>query len=545
MPAEVVQRFTTEVTTPQFAQTLLDKVLYLSTTPVPTSAIPHSPLWAKSWVQQQKALLEVYFLLYYNRLFPNGKSLQSVLEFVQKTVWGALQANEGLFDSEAQALAQDVGALCHLILIENMNLERAASPEAEEFKLVPGQPLSGDEVLHPQTLEDIHQRILNLVGQHPRQSALLALSWSSLLFRITESISSVPLPETYYEVAQQILPMDLQPRKGDLSTKANSGEQALWQQLVTHALSPHIASLDFLREILATPIMSSSDSIGSSSLTFVDPNVAGYLSVLRSVLASLSRLVHPTYLPVHQFDSLVAAFEAMYANPEASLLRGNFWGLFAESDSNPIREEEWQIFDVAAKRFPVEVGPLTRMLLAVSGGRSSDLMDAANAPIAQEEDDFQYIATRCADHTVQYLARPQSLTQSLPAISPLMPLPYEPSRANNASPTDIIATRPIHISPSLTIPPGTPGRVVSPFDQRPLIISWELANSDHASLSMFRLYGDYLKAFAARLSGKKLGNQTSSASDDLFETPGDQGVPESFFRPLEEQLSDITSALAL
>lgn len=528
IPAEVVQHFASDVTTPQFAQTLLDRVSHLATTSVPASAIPFSPIWAKFWVQQQKALLEVYFLLYYNRLFPNGKSLSSVLLFVQNTVWGSLQVNEGLFDTEAQALAQDVAALCHLILIENMNLERAASPEAEEFTLIPEHPVSEDELLHPNTLQSVHQRVLHLIGTHPRQSALLALAWAAVLFRITESISSVPLPETYYDVAQEILPIDLQPRKDKRSEQANTSPQALWQLLVTHALSPQVSGLAFMVDLLSLPLLSANHSISLPTITSTDPNVAGYLSVLRSVLASLARLVHPSYLPAEDFDSLVAVFEAMYSNPDAGLLRGNFWGLFADEDENPIRQEEWQIFDVAAKRFPVEVGHFTRMILAVSGGRSPRLLES---PVRTEtEDEVTILANGCAERTTNYLGQPQSITQALPPISPVMPLPYEPARFANAGPTDIVATRHIKISPSLTVQPGTPGRVVSPFDQRPLIVSWDLSRIKDSSMSIFRFFGDCLKAFTSSMPGKtsSISSAAVKPSGDVFEAGEDQSIPDNF-----------------
>lgn len=539
-----MQRFTAQVTTPQFAQTLLDRASYLATTPIPTTAIPFSLLWAKSWLQQQKALLEVYFLLYYNRLFPNGNALLNVLQFIKTTVWGTLQVNEGLFDAEAQALTRDVVALCHLILIESMNLERAASPEAEEFNLLPGDIPTKEAVLHYQTLQDIHQRILELVSLHPRQSALLALAWAFVLYRITESISSVPLPETYYDVAQQILPLDLQPRKEQLVPQANVSDQPLWQQLVTHALSPHIACLGILHDILSTSLISPNDYTTAPIAVATDPNVAGYLSVLRSLLASLSRLVHPTYLPAQEFDRAIEAFEVMYTNPEASLLRGNFWGLFTESDSNPIREEEWQMFDVAAKRFPAQVTPFTRLLLAVSGGRQTDLLQMGNT-LNLAEGEQESIEAGCADHTVRYLAQPQTLTQTIPSISPLMPLPYEPSRASHASPSDVVATRQIKISPSITVKPGTQGRIVSPPDQRPPIVSWDISHIDEKSVSLLRFYGDYLRTFATKLAGKRMDSKGSSASDDIFDDSGTQDVPKEFYKTVDEQTLEATYIIAL
>lgn len=496
-------------------------------------------------MQQQKALLEVYFLLYYNRLFPDGKALLSVLQFVKTTVWGSLQVNEGLFDAEAQALTRDVAALSHLVLIESMNLERAATPEAEEFNLTPGDLPVREALLHFQTLHDTHQRILELISLHPRQSALLALAWAFVLYRITESISSVPLPETYYDIAQQILPVDLQPRKERLAPQANASDQPLWQQLVTHALSPHIACLGILHDVLSTSLVSPIDYITAPTAASTDPNVAGYLSVVRSLLASLSRLVHPSYLPAQDFERLIEAFEVMYTNSEAGLLRGNFWGLFADSENNPMQDEEWQVFDVAAKRFPAEVTPLTRLLLAVSGGRLSDLLEMINIhnPTVEEG---RSIEGGCADRVVRYLAQPQTLTQRIPSVSALMPLPYEPSRASHASPSDVVATRQIKISTSISIHPGTQGRIVSPPDQRPPIVSWKIATTaSNASISAFRFYGDYLRAFATRLTGKRMDTRASSQSIDIFDNPGTQDVPRDSYKTIDEQIPEATYIVAL
>lgn len=548
VPAEVVQRLAADVTTPQFASTILERVMHLMTTSIPPTAVPYSPIWAKSWVQQQKALLEVYFLLYYNRLFPNGKSLLQVLNYVKMTEWGTMQVSEGLFDTEAQALSQDVAALSQLILVENFNLERAASPQAEELSINPGKTMSEEELLHPVTLRSVHHIVIDLVTLHPRQSALLALSWSLVLSRITESMSSVPLPEAYYDVAQEVLPADLHPRRGDRVGSANEHEQALWQQLVTHALSPHASCLSLLVEIINSTLLHSGTTLPSNyaTSTLADPNLAGYLSVLRSALAAVPRLVQPSYLPQEDFSDVIAVFEALYSHPAASLLRGSFWGLFEENDDNPIREEEWRLFELAIKRFPAEVGPFVRMACALSGGRSDKLL-SSQWDDKELGDDEASIAKGCVTKILECLKQPRCITQTLPPISPVMPLPYEPSKRIQAGPADIIAVRPVNISPSIVVPAGTAGRIVSKLDYRPLIVSWDTSLLENPALAALRFFGDSIAQFAVLSKSKsERSTHTSHGQGDVFKpSHTGSGVPEAFYRPLGELLPDITNMLAL
>lgn len=505
-----------DVCKPTFASALLQRAVTLATTPVPQSAHPYAPFWSKQYAREQKALLEVYFLLFYNKLFPTGQSFLDILDAIRTTEWGTKQVNDGFFDAEARAVVNDVSILLMVVAIENLNLERAASPKVTDLTIVPDADLDAVEMLHPQTLHKVHSTVIDIGSAFPIQSGPLLLAWSFILSRITESLTAVVLPPKYNEVACELLPLDLHPRQtGAPSKHGNQSQQPVYQLLASHALGPSTSTLPTLYQILTSSLLLPTLDNDVLNQASVEPNVPGYLSVVRSLISALPLLVHPSFLPTSTFDELVSVFAALYQNPAASMLRGHFWGLFDEDGDDTAVQGEWMILDLAKNRFPAQMSPFIKILQALSGGalnwtRSSD------GPAYHEEAE---LARRCSHKVHRYLASVSTVTFAMPPTSPLVPLPYEMSSDIDAGPLDVVSLRAIAVSRSVTIPAGVGGRIVSDQDKRPLIVSWDLSQTDAGGYSAWKLFADVIDSFLGRNAASSTRSRRQKSQADS--TPGD------------------------
>ena len=531
------------MSTRSFAQAALKRIEHLASTSIPAQANPFTTYWAKQQLHEQKALLEVYFLLHYNKLFPNGQTLLDILETAEQTEWGRNQVNEAYHDGEAQALVRDITSLLILVAIESLNLERAASSEAEELNIAPNAKLEPDELLHPAMLSQIHHRMLDLGASQPQATGPLLLAWSFVLSRITESMTAVPLPESYYEIAAELLPQEMHPRRNTQQATANRSAQPVYQTLVSHALSSDVALFSTLHNIFVSPLLGSASVSalppGSSSSDALDPNVPGYLSVARSILAVTPLLVHPSFLSATDFEALVIVMASLYSNPAAGLLQGQFWGLYDQPDAQVVRGE-WEVLEVAKSRFPVQIGPFLQLIGALTGGAAG----GRHMTIDEAE-----TARGCSERVRQYLGSVPTLTQALPPTSPVVPLPYEASSAVNASPLDVVSLRSIPVSPSVSVSAHVPGRFVSDHDRQPVVIAWDLSYTAEGGYSAWRLMGDMLDAFVgSRKSAQQSGRKRRQASDgtvDVFGGNRNEGAPTFAWQSEAEQVSDISAVLSM
>lgn len=505
---DVYLNIASQVSQPAFAKSLLNRVAHLASTPIPASSRPFASFWAKQYAKEQKALLELYFLLHYNKILPTGKTLLDAVQLVSATEWGLKQENEGYFDAEAYAQIPNITCLLILICLECLNLERASSAPGH-LAITPGSPPAEDSLMHPAVLSKVHNQILELSTAQPQQSGPLLLAWAFVLSRITESMTSVQLPESYYSVAAEILASDMHPKRNTGQANANTSKQPIYQLLASHALSPDVDMLPAFQAVLDSHLLGNRPSSRPSrAILHTDPNIPGYLSVARSLLSILPLLVHPSYLPSSDFDSVIRAMEALYSNPAASLLRGQFWGLFEQADEE-ITRGEWEILEVTQNRFPAELEHFLRLMSALSG-------DTASRTVGDQDE--RELSNRCSAKVRDYMTSLPALTQILPNMSPVMPLPYEASAAIDTGPLDIVSTRNIPVSASVQIAAGCPGRFVSEQDRRPIIVSWDLSSSRQQGFSAWLLAGDVLRqfAFGSEAKSKRPAAEPAASAVDVF-----------------------------
>ena len=230
--------------------------------------------------------------------------------------------------------------------------------------------------------------------------------------------------------------------------------------------------------------------------------------------------------------------QTLYSNPAASLLRGQFWGLFEQADEEVIRGE-WEVLDVVRSRFPAELDPFLRLMNALSGGstESSEGMDVEEKELSQ----------RCSMKVREYMASLPTLTHVLPSMSPVVPLPYEASNAIDAGPLDVTSLRAIPVSQSISVPAGCQGRYVSEQDRRPVVICWDLTSTDQQGFSAWLVAGDILRQFVEGRSSRQKGSNSAEGTMAIDVFSGNTGESAQPFAwdSEENQLQVVSSILLL
>jgi hypothetical protein len=522
------------------AKSLLDRVVHLAKTPIPQSAGADTPLWAAQHVREQHALLQIYFLLYFNRMYPDGRSLLDILSCIASCEWGTLQVNEGYFDSETRTLANGLSSHLTLVALENLNLERAASPQVDDYTIPSGSSdttIQADALIQPKIFDEVHRTILELAheSRFPMQSGPILLGWSYVLHRITTSLASTELPESYYDMADILLPKEqhvIRPSGSQPPTNANKSSQALYEALIAYAIaSPSIQAFAGLNALLSSPPITQAETTSQE-------DTLGHLSIVQSLLSTSASIIHLPALPAAEYSELVSIFERLYSQPSATALRAEFWHSYEAGDPT-LPQGHLAILELARDRFPCDIVPLLRLLRALSSSPSS------NTHSLSPDGDAQQMITAeldswCADNVRDYLKALPTATQLEPPISPIVPLPYDTLSQTDSDVPSLISLRPIPISASIDIPRGAIGQIVGPEDQKPAVIRWDLDRQ--GGYNGWALLGDILADFLSEQSGP---TQTSQA--DVFRQQNASAAPQSTFRweSHQEQLEAVSIVLHL
>ena len=500
-----------EIITPTFATSLLESLVARTKQSLPDqvrSSPRHSLFWSTELLREQKALLEIAFLVYYTRLTPDGPGVRAILSGIRETEWGSRQELVGFFDEVTKGLVEEISALWSVLGVEGLNLEAVMSDYPTLEDSVPKI-----DIFHPTQLQAVNESIEALVGLNSVKAAPLLLSWAFVLSKVTESFLERGVPELYTTFAVTSLHLDIHPTSTSVSVASNrNSTQSLFQLYASHALSP---SSSLFASLLTTL---------QSSLFRSDSNTLGYLSVLRSVITSLPLVIRLPFLSSDQYSDLVKVFGVLYGNTAAAPLCAQFWeehGLNAGYLRGLEGNGEAEIIGLARGRFPVQFGGLVSIVQALSKGVSGIFADGGTP---EDEE----LARRCGNCTFDYLASLDTLTHIVPPSSTATSLPY--IIIPDADPSQVLyqATRSIPVSKSISIPVGTVGRLVSQRGKKFVVISWSL------EWSAWRLFADVLDDFAR---GKKVVH-------DVFGGPVDRSLPTEW-RSEEEKLESIANAIEL
>lgn len=491
------------ILTPTFTTTLLRSFTKRTSRPIPTSldSMPqHSFAWVKQLVREQKAVLEIVFLVYYGSQRLPGRDLVEIIECISETQWGTRQETFGYFDAETTTLVQEIGDLLGIIAIEGLNLEFAMA----EDDIVPSPTeklLDTDHMYTPDNLLAINESIENLVHVDSPKAGPVLLGWAFVLSRISNSFTQHGIPDVYRNFARQTL-----------GVTTDTTSQPLFQLYAAHALSPACNLFNSLLAIIRSPLFTSSPT-----------SAVGYISVLRALVTCLPLIVRLTFLSPEQYTALIDVFAALYGLPSASILCAEFWEATLLDDADFANSAasvgEVEMVDLARSRFPVQFAPFVKIVRALSHPAKETLESDGT----EEED----VAKRSAECAFSYISTLSTFTHILRAPTAIGTAPYEV--VGDVDPTKVLyrATRPIPVSKSVTIPAGSWGTLVSQPGRKPTVIAWGM------EWSGWKLFGDVLEDFA---------NVDSPAADVFGGADEVVGLPMEWDSELERE-EDVTAIL--
>ncbi|KDE07549.1 hypothetical protein MVLG_02220 [Microbotryum lychnidis-dioicae p1A1 Lamole] len=475
----------------------------------------HSLFWAKQLLREQKALLEIVFLIFYSPLPPNGPIFLLVLETIAETQWGQRQSLFGYFDKEAAVIVAEIGYLWTILAIEALNLELAI--EVPSPIPAPGEkPLPTTSIYHADNLKSINAAVETLVQVDTERASPILLGWAFLLSKVTAFLIDRGVPEAYHDFASQSLRVEAP------STSSSSSAQPLFQLYATHALSPSSGFFTALLAILHSSLLGGSST---STSNLVEPNAVGYLSVLRGLVTCLPLLIRLSFLTSEQLSAHFKVFSSLFENRAASILCVQFWqdqgvellrsAFDASADASMMMTfderttqmlGELETISIAQARFPVQFTGFASIVRALCVGVSGLLPDTLDDATSSATIEAEELASKCAATAFEWLAALDSLTCIVPSAPSMTPLPYEVAVYPTVTYRSI---RPIVLSRSLSIPVGVMGKLVSQQGQKPVVVQWDL------KWSAWRLFGDVLENFAGgrRQSSPAKGRQQPKKKD--------------------------------
>ncbi|SCV71090.1 BQ2448_2678 [Microbotryum intermedium] len=516
------------IVTADFASSILRALVQRTRDALPDAvrtSPTHSLFWAKQLLREQKALLEIAFLIFYSPLPPNGPTLLVVLEAIAETQWGQRQSLFGYFDKEAAMIVAEMGHLWTILAIEALNLELAI--EVPYPIPAPGEkPIPATSIYHAEHLKSINAAVEALVQLDTERASSILLGWAFLLSKVTASLIDRGVPEAYHDFASQSLRVEVP------STSSSSSAQPLFQLYATHALSPSSNFFSALLAILDSSLLDGSSTSMSTSNS-VEPNAVGYLSVLRGLVTCLPLLIRLSFLTSEQLSAHFKVFSSLFENRSASILCVQFWqdqgvellrsNFDASADASMMLTfderttqmlGELETISIAQARFPVQFTGFASIVRALCVGVSGLLPDTLDDLTSSATAEAEELASKCAATAFEWLAALDSLTCIVPSAPSVTPLPYEVAVYPTVTYRSI---RPIVLSRSLSIPVGVMGKLVSQQGQKPVVVQWDY------KWSAWRLFGDVLENFAGGRRQSTTGKgrqhhkkQNSAAIEDVF-----------------------------
>ncbi|KAL8276623.1 hypothetical protein RQP46_010972 [Phenoliferia psychrophenolica] len=471
--------------TPELVPSLLGSFVRRTSQPLPDtirSTPVHALFWAKQLIREQKAILDLVFLIYYYDS-PDAPGVVGLLDAIAATKWGQRQESFGYFDSETKSVVREIGDLLSLLAIESLDLDLAVAtdhpvPAPVEAGLAP------TSVYHPVQLQAISDAIETLVQSDGPRAAPVLLGWAYVLSRVTASLLERGVPDSYKTIATATLRIE--------------NAQPLFQAYAAHALAPSSALFATLLALVTSPLF------GSPHAAESDPNAFGYASVLRTLLTSLPLLVRLTFLTAEQYAGFVDTFAALFSTSAGGALATHFWQAYnALSYNEPVSVldlGEREIVDLARSRFPVQFGPFLKIARGLADVPAAAILSHDDGREEAAPNDVE--AQTSAAETSSYLAALTTLTHVVQT-----PLGVPPAYEECGYIGDIPryrCTRAITVSKGVVVPIGTLGTLVSERSRKPVAISWDL------QWSAWKLFADVLED--AAMMPRKL----KAASGDVF-----------------------------
>lgn len=453
-----------------FADKILAQFIAKAKQPVPgyiaDSSSRRSAAWTKQSLHEQKALLELLFLLYYNIIVPAPDRIIILVRDFRDINFGQNQACASHLpgDSETRALHQQITALCTLIAVEILNLESLMVDV-----ILPDRP-AGEQLLDsPDQILDLIDimellRVDSTTGESPHVAPLL-LAWACYLHRLCNFIDEHGCPRPYAEVedalrGHRVSTPVINPSAPNSASstpdRSRNPSGDLFRHYVGRAIK--LGVLHHLIFLLRSP---------ATLFDPADPIDIGYRSVVKTLLTAFCACFSVQHMQQPVYSAIVDCTALLFTGQGE--LAAQFW----EQDY-PV-PDRISLLETARARFPVQAGQLVRLLGALSGRGSDDGVAtgaAGLAPITGRTERRESVAARSVFH---YLAHLPTLTQVIPTNVPADALGFDPylGTVTAAVPLRLLGNPTAH---EQVVPTGTVGRLVSE-PGGPRVVQWSLQYS--------------------------------------------------------------------
>ncbi|KAF7337743.1 hypothetical protein MSAN_02247900 [Mycena sanguinolenta] len=459
---------------PKFVESLLTEYTRKTRARVPETMIRNpreASRDAKQNSTEQLVLLEVLFATMWDYVNCDGPIVTKIFETAYDTKLGSSQLNAPLLlDDEAVQIGQDIAAMWTVIMVEVLELETLADPSGViELSANPTQ--NGVYTSSPQALQRIHELVTsNDEGQY----ACVYIAWAFVLSRLAAAVAELEeIPDTYRPFFESILP-HLQ--------RAYSKDREPVHVVMTRAcLAPNAGLFNLLLGLLTnTPLFVASVAWKMAS-PVTDPNATAYRSVIKGLLIAIVELTPVESIP--EFESFVEVWIALFGRSESksvALICAQYW----ESDWH-VSAARRAIFDVSRARFPIQFKPLIRLLRAMTGAGFLDTDPLCFTQEGPQTRPASQAAARdsCARHVFYYLNTLSTFTQVVSVAASTGPhalyerQPERYGRPHAPVGLSYANTRPIRLPGGSTLPPGSPGRLLSGDGAEFLVVCWQHTHS--------------------------------------------------------------------
>ncbi|KND02150.1 uncharacterized protein SPPG_09045 [Spizellomyces punctatus DAOM BR117] len=317
-------------------QRLLDQLKKAVFRVIP-SKIAAQPEWASSWakqfVKEQRLLLQVIFLVYYSIVPCSPSSASAIITvLVQGFDMGKTQLNAALFDKETKRMVKHIADLSVMVVLEVMRLHDVLDVDA------------GAVIPLLESPEDIC-KIYKVITRKAQMDCTpgdafgpILLGWGVLMSIVYPSLER-KREEKYARLCDWIA-----------EPSASDGPSPRLPQIFIQRAYVEYESIGYIISAL------------KGTLTLDERMALGYKSVIKDMLMLLLETVEdPLHLPDR--DGLINAFAMLFHNEDQLSLQ--WW----EHDYET--EEHRALLDAAARIFPVEFGPLIRLMTSLIGSPRS------------------------------------------------------------------------------------------------------------------------------------------------------------------------------
>lgn len=338
-------------------------------------------VWAKQNLKEQKALLEIVYLLSLTNAFAPSFIFSIIQEF-EADCFGALQAFGYVLDDEGLKLRSNVTSICTLLSINLI-----VSPTLTiETKLLP----SGQDLIDkPEIIAKINEVTLYLGNRSEHAPFLLA--WSFFITCLDYALygdESTIVPQNYKE-AELVIRGEQTVSTGVLIDRPTvSGTDFEEERKVCILQQPDMYRIYLGRSLKLNVFDVITAVLESEVCSEEDVNNFGYRSTIRALFKGFLSTTRPYYIPMDSYDSLITCYCSVFKG-QAELC-DSFW----EEDFK--KDEENSLLSTARGRFPVFFTDFTQLLSALTGGK-----------------DDEKISSKASENVFEYLCQLPTITLNL------------------------------------------------------------------------------------------------------------------------------------